>query len=87
MSRSIRKTPIIGNVGSSEKKDKQIANQKFRKKEKNAILKKDLDHLPFDMDGVHNKYDMSKDGKHFINPNSDCDYTREYYKDGKWRRK
>ena len=81
MSKSYRKTPIVGIAGSSEKKDKQIANGKFRKKSKQKLSQFDLDELPFDLDEVHNKWSMAKDGKIYLNQEGD------YYKSGKWRRK
>jgi hypothetical protein len=67
MSRSYKKTPIYGNAGDSEKKDKRLANRKFRK------IKPTLeneDELPIDLDEVMNKSSISKNGKH---------YSKEYY--------
>lgn len=87
MSRSYRKTPVIGNAGGSEKWDKQKANRKFRKREHQAIHSQQLERLPYDMDDVHNVWCMAKDGKHYVNKNSDSKYTRDYYQEGKWRRK
>jgi len=81
MGKSYRKTPIIGIAGDSEKKDKQIANGKFRKRSKQKLHEEDLDGLPYDLDEVYNKWSMAKDGKTYLDPDSD------YYKEGKWRRK
>jgi len=81
MGKSYRKTPIIGIAGDSEKEDKKIANGKFRKRSKQKLHQHRLDDLPFDLNEVHNEWSMSKDGKHYIDPESD------YYKEGKWRRK
>ncbi len=81
MSRSYRKTPIIGNAGNSEKKDKQIANKKFRKRSKQKLHQQQLDYLPYDMNEVHNVWSMSKDGKRYLNPEG------EFFKSKKWRRK
>ncbi len=67
MSRSYRKTPIYGNAGDSEKKDKRLANRKFRKVKPTL---ENEDELPIDLDEVINKWSMSKDGKH---------YSKEYY--------
>jgi len=81
MGKSYRKTPITGHGGHSEKKDKQIANQKFRTRTKQALHTNKLNDLPHVLDEVHNKWSMAKDGKHYLKSDS------EYYKSGKWRRK
>jgi hypothetical protein len=69
MSRSYRKTSIIGNVGSSEKMDKIIAHRKSRKYIKDHItsthgnlelLEEIL--MPKD-DEISNPWNSSKDGK------------------------
>jgi hypothetical protein len=54
MSRSKRKTPIIGIAGVSEKKDKQLANRKFRKLAKNKISVQKYEDLPEDLNDVSN---------------------------------
>jgi len=84
MSRSYRKTPIIGwgsHPRDSEKQDKKIANGKFRKKSKQALHQFQLDRLPYDLDEVYNVWEMSKDGKYWIDPDGD------YFKSGEWKRK
>jgi len=84
MGKSYKKNPIVGNAGNSEKKDKKIANRKFRKKTKQILHQlDDLDNLnaPIDLKEVYNESFMSKDGKQFIDKES------EYYKSGKWKRK
>ena len=81
MGKSYRKTPIMGYAGSSEKKDKQIANGKFRKKSKQSLEQFDLDDLPYELNEVHDEWSMTKDGKCYLKPHTD------YYKSGKWRRK
>ena len=68
-------------IDQVDEKDKQIANGKFRKKSKQKLSQFDLDELPFDLDEVHNKWSMAKDGKIYLNQEG------EYYKSGKWRRK
>jgi hypothetical protein len=81
MSRSYKKTPIIGNSRGSEKKDKQIANQKFRTKSKQAIQQEKLNKLPYSVEEVYDSGSMSKDGKHYLN------LEGRIYKNGKWLRK
>ena len=81
MGKSYRRTPIMGNAGDSEKEDKQTANGKFRKRSKQKLHERRIEELPFDLDEVHNKWSMAKDGKSYLDPDSD------YYKEGKWRRK
>lgn len=62
MGKSYRKEKIFPNAGSSEKKDKQLANRKFRRKKADEFNE---DELPLDLDEVSNKWGMSKDGKHY----------------------
>jgi hypothetical protein len=63
MSRSYKKHPITGmTTAESEKYDKQLANRKLRRKQKNAIrTKKEV--LP-QLKEVSNNYTFNKDGKH-----------------------
>jgi len=81
MGKSYRKTPIMGNASGSEKEDKRIANGKFRKKSKQKLHEHELDGLPYDLDEVYNKWSMAKDGKSYIDVNS------EYWQEHDWRRK
>jgi len=81
MSRSYRKTPIVGIAGGSEKEDKRMANQKFRKKSKQSIIKENIDKLPYKMEEIQDIWSMSKDGKIYLKPSS------KYFKSGKWKRK
>ena len=67
MSRSRRKTKIMGIAGgprSSDKKDKQFCNRATRRKVRSQIQVGDYDTpLPLQKEVV-NTYSMSKDGKH-----------------------
>lgn len=66
MSRSRRKTPIMGiTTCRSEKKDKRFNNRKLRRATKVAIGK-DKEILP-GMDDVSNAWTMGKDGRQYIN--------------------
>ena len=77
MSRSYRKTSIIGNVGSSEKMDKIIAHRKSRKYIKDHItathgnleLLEEI-MMPKD-DEISNPWTSSKDGKTYWNISED----------------
>lgn len=68
MSRSKRKKPFLRYCGSSDKKDKTLANRKFRKAEKrNVNLGIDP---PAHKREVSNIYNFSSDGKRYLkNPN------------------
>lgn len=74
MSRSYRKTPIIGNCGSSEKCDKVHAHRKERKQIKDHITSThgDLELLEEIMipktDEISDPWTSSKDGKSYIDP-------------------
>jgi uncharacterized FlgJ-related protein len=65
MSNSRNKTPIIGNTTSeSEKKSKQLANRKFRKKIKQLVHLGSEDFPQFKL--MNNIWSYSKDGKHYV---------------------
>ena len=81
MSRSFKKTPIVGIAGHSEKQDKRLGNRKFRKMAKHAIKQGKLNKLPYDMDSVQDVWSMSKDGKIYLHKDS------EYFKSNVWKRK
>lgn len=75
MSRSFKKTPIVGNAGSSEKQDKKKWHRAFRKKSKDLIHQShfnvnELDDIIFPIEeDISNPWSMSKDGKHYIDAN------------------
>ena len=89
MSRSYRKTSIIGNAGSSEKMDKIIAHRKSRKYIKDHITSThgDLELLqeilmPKD-DEISNPWTSSKDGKTYWNiseDENDPDWLKKFKK-------
>ncbi|MCU0437460.1 MAG: hypothetical protein MUC49_06050 [Raineya sp.] len=65
MSRSKKKTPIIGITSSeTEKEDKKLANRKFRKVVK-AQIKKEKDILAL-VKEVSNVWSFAKDGKKYV---------------------
>ncbi len=64
MSRSYRKNKIVGNTKKeTEKRDKTIANKRFRRLVKVRLAKKD-DVLPL-VKEVSNIWQFDKDGKHY----------------------
>lgn len=73
MSRSYKKTPIIGHTNAdSEKLDKKIWHRRFRHKTKDILrsMHNDVDSMddvvmPVE-DDVSNTWSMSKDGKHYL---------------------
>lgn len=77
MSRSKRKTSIMGfTTARSEKEDKRINNRKLRKRIKVA-MREDAEIFPLDRE-VSNVWTMAKDGKQMFNPSLN---------NGKWMRK
>ena len=66
MSRSRKKTPILGNCGDTEKQDKRRANRAFRRRI-NDILQTDSDPdvLP-ELQEVSSRWDFEKDGRHWV---------------------
>lgn len=62
MSRSFRKTPIMGHGGAtSEKEEKRFANRSLRRKVK-ANIRKEFDILP-EMKEISDEWCFRKDGK------------------------
>jgi hypothetical protein len=78
MSRSRKKTPIIGNCGAeSEKKDKKFAHRAERKRI-NEVLHEDPESeiLPERREAYDN-WNFSKDGKHYIKGSVDPKLMRK----------
>lgn len=68
MSRSKRKTPILGiTKAESEKKDKQSASRKFRRKTRQALP--NGRQLPGSLNDVSNPWTFAKDGKQYLREN------------------
>ena len=72
MSRSRKRTPIIGSSGTSEKSDKQVWHRRYRTKVRGLLksLRYDVDDIddtvmPVEGD-VSNPWAMKKDGKHYV---------------------
>jgi len=68
MSRSYKKTPIIGIGGYSDKKDKQQYNRSFRHLTRDAIRKEQFDMLPErEFNGQYGRnWNFNKDGKIYL---------------------
>ena len=82
MSRSRRKSPIIGVGSRSDKQDKRNANRKLRRRVKETIKTQDsetIDELPI-LREVSNVYDFTKDGKIRVYPNDGIVESDSYWK-------
>lgn len=85
MSRSYKKTTVIGNTGSSsEKFDKKHAHKVYRKHIKDNITSShgDVEKLqelimPIEEE-LSDTWTMSKDGKHYVNPKDHVDNQDVY---------
>lgn len=76
MSRSMRKTPIVGfTTADSEKTDKRVANRRLRRRVR-QLLDEHSDVLPHVRE-VFNAHDMSKDGKGWFDPKRFPQYMRK----------
>lgn len=76
MSRSMRKTPIVGfTTADSEKTDKRIANRRLRRRVR-QVLDEHSDILP-NVREVFNAYDMSKGCKWRFDPKRFPQYMRK----------
>ena len=70
MSRSCRKTPKCGiSMAASEKRDKQIANRRYRRAATVAVSRGD-DSPAYNV--IADPWTYSKDGKQYIPRDSDC---------------
>lgn len=66
MSRSRKKTPILGmTTAGSEKSDKQEANRKFRRRIKQEVA--DSQDVLSEKREVSDVWDFAKDGKQYMN--------------------
>ena len=63
MSRSFKKTPIVGIAGDSDKQDKRLANRRCRRITKEVIKQGEEGVL---LREVSNVWDMDKDGKIYV---------------------
>lgn len=83
MSRSRKKVAVCGcTCKESEKKDKRIANRKFRKLTKQNILN-NFDKIPWRMREISRIWDFAKDGKQKIEWYSDNEELKAKVKRGK----
>ena len=77
---------IIKFCGNSDKKDKRIANRKFRRKSKTKLLELDETKLPVNIKDVSNTWNFSSDGlayyvkfsrkRRFFEPYTDLEIKR-----------
>lgn len=75
MSRSKRKTPIMGiTCAKSEKEDKRLANRAFRRRTRQALVVEM--EPPFSRHQVSNVWDFAKDGKQFLSQETIKNYPR-----------
>lgn len=73
MSHSYRRLPIFGNcVANSEKKDKRIANRRYRRITRQLVRMGAYDRLPLARE-ISNVWDFAKDGKRWF-----ANATREW---------
>ena len=77
MSRSRKKTPIMGNCGGSEKQDKRFNNRKVRRRNKIRIAKQEE---PLDYNELTNPWSMSKDGKHWFGDYADHEDFEKWWR-------
>ena len=75
MSRSKRKTSVIGIAGDSDKEGKQGSHRKFRRREKDAI-RREID-PPEDLDEVSDAWDFDKDGESYFDPDEHPELMRK----------
>lgn len=76
MSKSVKKTPIGGIAGSSEKQDKRFANRAFRRITNSLIQTGDYEKLPLKIREIVDVWSMSKDGKRYWNNAPDYYYRK-----------
>ena len=80
MSRSKKKTPITGMTGdTSEKQFKREVNRKFRRQEKQRLLKDE--EPPLKTRDISNIYSGPKDGKNYMSKNTP---EQRYFTQEEW---
>lgn len=86
MSRSYRKTPIVGNTkATSDKPFKRASNKKLRTKLRDIIADGDPDKIDeesnLDVKSISNIYNSEKDGKHYCSEQdaTSLDWYHELY--------
>ena len=79
MSRSRRKTPIVGNTTArSEKQDKRLANRRLRRKVKEVLqVEPEAVELIPDINEVSSTWGFDKDGKHYLKSPIDSKWLRK----------
>lgn len=76
MSRSTRKTPIVGiTKAPSEKNDKRVAQRRFRRKAKVSISQGE--DPPEDLNEIADVWTFDKDGKQFFNEDEHPELMRK----------
>ena len=77
MTHSRRKTPICGNGGGSEKKDKIILHRRLRRIAKVMLKKLNEDFMEPKKNEILNLWDMRKDGKSWFGSFGDEEYKEK----------
>ncbi len=83
MSRSYKKTPIMGHTTcQSERHDKRAWHKRWRLHERHNIDSLNHDdfeqYSPVDFKEVSNVWLMGKDGKHYFSPNRQLHFANKY---------
>lgn len=86
MSRSRKKNPAAKICGRSDKKDKRIANRRFRKLTKQLLRELETEKLPKTMKDVSERYSFSSDGGAIWMPCPRPDHPNKYWNEEAWKK-
>ncbi len=65
MARSLKRSPVVSYIGTSQKRGKRMCNRMFRRASKDALLRDKL--LPIRLREVLDEWNLGGDGKHRLN--------------------
>ncbi len=86
MSRSRKKHSAAKICGCSDKKDKQIANRRFRKMTRQLLRELEMERLPKTIREVSNAYTFSSDGRAMWMPCPGPDNPNPYWTEEAWKK-
>jgi hypothetical protein len=86
MSKSTKRHPAAKICGRSDKRDKRIANRKFRRLTRDLLHVFDIDRLPVSLKEVSDTYNFSSDGLAFWMPCPRQDHPNPYWNEDAWKK-
>jgi hypothetical protein len=86
MSKSTKRHSAAKICGRSDKRDKRIANRKFRRLTRDLLHVLDIDRLPVSLKEVSDTYNFPSDGLAFWMPCPGPDHPNPYWNEEAWKK-